>query len=168
MNDLIVIQNKVNDIYNRVFNGTKDVLDELDCVMIEILKYDDLSLYTDEEIQSISIIIANLTEKINLIYDMLDYKKDNMLTIEILREEFKILEMKRFELVNSYVMGIIQVNDINEFKDSLFKFRERLYAIPISDNTLLEIAKMKSKVQHFDTEVLEDEEILKVAYNNSN
>jgi hypothetical protein len=43
-----------------------------------------------------------------------------------------------------------------------------LYAIPISDNNLLEIAKMKSKIQHFNTQVLEDEEVLRTAYDNSN
>ncbi len=168
MNELVDIQNRVNDIYNEVFNGNRDVLNKLDNVMLDILKYDDLSLYTDEEISNISIVISKLTEKINLIYDMLEMKKDTLLTIEILREEFKILEMKRFEIVNSYVMGMVTINDINSFRDILFKFRQMLYAIPISDSTLLEIAKMKSKVQHFDTEVLEDEEILRVAYSNSN
>ena len=50
----------------------------------------------------------------------------------------------------------------------LFQFRNTLYAIPINDDNLLEIAKMKSKIQHFNTYVLEDEEILKQAYKNSN
>ena len=43
-----------------------------------------------------------------------------------------------------------------------------LYAIPISDNNLLEIAKMKSKIQHFNTQILEEEDILRAAYENSN
>ena len=33
---------------------------------------------------------------------------------------------------------------------------------------LLEVAKMKSKLQHYNTEVLEDEELLRLAYSNSN
>ena len=65
-------------------------------------------------------------------------------------------------------MGMVTIDTINSFKESLFQFRNMLYAIPISDNNLLEVAKMKSKVQHFNTEVLEDEEILKQAYSNSN
>ena len=65
-------------------------------------------------------------------------------------------------------MGIIKIEDINSFKQELFQFRDMLYAITISDSNLLEIAKMKSKVQHFNTEILEDEDILRVAYANSN
>lgn len=166
--ELSVIQDKVNDIYNRVFNGDKDVLKELDGILEEILKYSDLSLYSKEEINNISYIIGKLTEKINLIYEMLEIKKDNLLTVEMLREEFKIIEMKRFEILNNYVMGMVKIDDINLFKEMLFRFREKLYAISISDNTLIEIAKMKSRIQHFNTEVLEDEEVLKQAYANSN
>jgi hypothetical protein len=31
---------------------------------------------------------------------------------------------------------------------------------------MLEVAKMKSMVQHFNTEILEDEDVLRVAYSN--
>ena len=65
-------------------------------------------------------------------------------------------------------MGILKVADIDSFKEHLFQFRNLLYAITISDSNLLEIAKMKSKIQHFNTEILEDEDILKQAYENSN
>ena len=68
----------------------------------------------------------------------------------------------------SYLDENIGHEVINLFKDELFQFRNMLYAIPISDNNLLEIAKMKSKIQHFNTEILEDEDILRVAYANSN
>ena len=78
------------------------------------------------------------------------------------------IEIKKFNIENSYIMGIVKIEDINIFKDELFQFRNMLYAIPISDNNLLEIAKMKSKIQHFNTEILEDEDILRVAYENSN
>jgi hypothetical protein len=78
------------------------------------------------------------------------------------------LEIKKFNIENSYIMGMVRIDDINLFKDELFQFRNMLYAIPISDSNLLEIAKMKSKIQHFNTEILEDEEILKQAYENSN
>ena len=73
-----------------------------------------------------------------------------------------------FNIENSYIMGMVRIDDINIFKDELFQFRNMLYAIPISDNNLLEIAKMKSKIQHFNTQVLEDEEVLRTAYDNSN
>ena len=83
-----------------------------------------------------------------------------------IREDFKDLEIKKFNIINSYIMGVLKIEEINEFKNELF--RDMLYAIPISDDNILEIASLKSKVQHFNTEVLEDEEILRVAYQNSN
>ena len=94
-------------------------------------------------------------------------EEENSQLVE-LREEFAKLEIKHFAIVNDYVMGIVKNSQIDTFKEELFSFRDKLYAIPISDNNLLEIAKMKSKIQHFNTEVLEDEEILRQAYANSN
>lgn len=162
MEDLKIIQNKINDIYNKVFNGNKDVLEELDNLIVETLKYDTLeqSEYKD--------LLNTFIEKINLIYEMLEIKKDSLITVEMLKEEFKILELRRFEIENNYVMGILKIEDVENFRNILFNFRKKLYAIPISDNNILEIAKMKSKVQHFDTEISEDEDILQVAYANSN
>lgn len=85
-----------------------------------------------------------------------------------IREDFKALEIKKFNIINSYIMGVVKIEEIDVFKNELFRFRDMLYAIPISDDNILEIASLKSKVQHFNTEVLEDEEILRVAYQNSN
>ena len=85
-----------------------------------------------------------------------------------IREDFKALEIKKFNIINSYIMGVVKIEEIVVFKNELFRFRDMLYAIPISDDNILEIASLKSKVQHFNTEVLEDEEILRVAYQNSN
>ncbi len=88
--------------------------------------------------------------------------------MEVLRKEFKFLELKRFEIVSNYVTGMVRVSDIEDFKEKLFGFRDKLYAISISDDNLIEIAKMKSVVQHLNTEVLEDEDILAIAYQNEN
>ena len=85
-----------------------------------------------------------------------------------LRTEFQVLELKRFQIVNNYVMGIVKISEIKEFKDLLFSFRDKLYAISVSDSNLIEFAKMKSMVQHYNTEVLEDENILEMAYDNEN
>lgn len=168
MNDILLLKDRLDILYSEVLNGRENILDDLDSLLLEILKYDDLSLYDDEETEQIILMIKSFTEKINLIYDLLEIKKDNLLTMDNLRNEFKLLEIKRFNIVNNYVMGMVKINDIDTFKDVLFQFRNMLYAIPISDDNLLEIAKMKSKVQHFNTEVLEDEDILKQAYANSN
>ncbi len=168
MEELLLLKDKLDNLYNRVVDGNQDVLDELDDLLLVLLKYDDLSKYNSEEVEQIISLINSFTEKINLIYELLEVKRDNLLSLENLREEFAKLEMKRFMIVNNYVMGIVTIDDINSFRESLFQFRNRLYAISISDNNLLEIAKMKSKVQHFNTEVLEDEDVLKQAYTNKN
>lgn len=158
----------IDKLYIKVLSGNKDVMDELDILLIQILKYDDLSSYNDDEIELISLVIKNITDKVNLIYKLLDLNIKKEIILEDLEEEFKELEMKRFETVNRYVMGMISVEDIDDFKKVLFDFRDRLYAIQINDTNILRIAKMKSKVQHFDTEILEDEDVLRVAYANSN
>lgn len=85
-----------------------------------------------------------------------------------LRGEFNLLELKRFQIVNNYVMGIVKISEIEEFKKNLFAFRDKIDAISISDINLIELAKMKSQVQHYNTEVLEDENILEMAYQNVN
>lgn len=158
----------IDKLYIKVLSGNKDVIDELDILLIQILEYDDLSSYNDDEIELISLVIKNITDKVNLIYKLLDLNIKKEIILEDLEEEFKELEMKRFETINRYVMGMISVEDIDDFKKVLFDFRDRLYAIQINDTNILRIAKMKSKVQHFDTEILEDEDVLRVAYANSN
>lgn len=168
MEELLLLKDKLDILYNKVIDGNQGVLDELDNLLLVLLKYDDLSKYNRDEVEQIISLINAFTEKVNLIYELLEVKRDDLLSLENLREDFSKLEMKRFVIVNNYVMGMVTVDDIDSFRDSLFQFRNRLYAIPISDNNILEIAKMKSKVQHFNTEVLEDEEVLKQAYANKN
>ena len=90
-----------------------------------------------------------------------------MIDLEYLRKEFRIIEILRFNIVSNYVTGMVNSNDIEEFKDKFFKFRDHLYEFATTDENLLEIAKMKSQLQHYNTEVLEDEDLLKVAYSNS-
>lgn len=91
---------------------------------------------------------------------------DDKLTIEYLRKKFDILKAKHFNIINSYIMGNVKISDIEAFGNDLNKFREQLYKINITDEILLEVAKMKSQVQHFNTEIMEDEDVLKMAYAN--
>ena len=86
-----------------------------------------------------------------------------MIDLEMLRKEFQIIEILRFNIVSNYVTGMVNGNDIEKF----FSFRDKLYAFETSEDNLLEIAKMKSRLQHFNTEVLEDEDLLRVAFSNS-
>lgn len=88
--------------------------------------------------------------------------------MENIRVLFNNLEIEHFNIINSYIMGMVSVADINRFQAILDDFRTKLYELEINDDNLLEIAKMKSVVQHYNTEILEDEEVLKVAYSNSN
>lgn len=86
--------------------------------------------------------------------------------IEKLREDFINIEIQHFNITNCYIMGIVKIEDINRFKEALDNFRTNLYEFETNDENLLEIANMKSKIQHFNTEILEDEEVLSVAYRN--
>ena len=168
MNKALELKDKIDNLYNDVRNDVQGGISKLDKLFVEVLSLEDLSGYNEEEKQQIKELINSFIYKIKLIYEILEVKSDNLLTLEYLQEEFSKLEIKRFVIENNYVMGIIKIEDINSFKQELFQFRDMLYAITISDSNLLEIAKMKSKVQHFNTEILEDEDILRVAYANSN
>ena len=168
MNDALIIKDKLDNLYNEVLNGKEDVFKEADSIMIDIYKLEDIDIIDKDEEEFVNGLIHSFVDKINLMYDILDVKKDNLLTLEHLEEEFHKLEIKKFNIENSYIMGIIKIEDINAFGDELFQFRNMLYAIPISDSNLLEVAKMKSKIQHFNTQILEDEDILQQAYGNSN
>ena len=88
------------------------------------------------------------------------------MTLEELKNAFVIIEKERFTIINSYIMGVLKKTEIDRFEKVLFEFRDKLYQFECDDDNLLEIAKMKSMVQHFNTEILEDEEVLKVAYSN--
>jgi len=91
-----------------------------------------------------------------------------MIDIEELRRLYRIIEILRFNIVSNYVTGMVNVSDIEEFKKIFFDLRDKLDAFQTTEENLIEIAGMKSKLQHFNTEVLEDENILEVAYANSN
>lgn len=168
MEEILKLKEELDVLYDEVVNGNRDRLEELDKFILKLASFDSFNTSSAEELLFIDSLFNSLIEKMNLICDLLIVKKENLLTMDNIREEFKRLELKRFQIVNNYVLGMVELSQINIFKEELFQFRNMLYAIPISDDNLLEIAKMKSKIQHFNTEVLEDEEILKQAYNNLN
>lgn len=88
------------------------------------------------------------------------------MTIDNLREEFVEIEKFKFNIINCYIMGIIKKSEIDRFQLALFDFREKLYNYSYTEEEILEVAKMKSKVQHFTTEIIEDEDVLRMAYSN--
>lgn len=88
------------------------------------------------------------------------------MNIAILREEFLKIETLHFNIINNYIKAQIKINEISTFSQALTTFKEILYTYDYKEEELLEIAKMKSKIQHFNTEILEDEEILSMAFRN--
>ena len=163
LDELLKLNTQLDEIFRKVINGNKDVLDEIDNLLLQVVNYDN-----DLEDEVIKSSIDTFSTKLNLIYKLIGQKENENLNIVDLENEFKSIELERFNIVNNYVMGIVKIDEINNFKEHLFKFRDKLYSINFDDKTILKIAKMKSKVQHFNTEILEDEEMLKMAYANVN
>lgn len=87
--------------------------------------------------------------------------------IEEIRKLFFVLEKDRFTIVNNYIMGIISIQEVTMFGQKIEKIRNLLDNFQTNDENLLEIAKYKSKIQHFYTEIMEDEELLRMAYSNN-
>ena len=87
--------------------------------------------------------------------------------IEKIRKLFFVLEKDRFTIVNNYIMGIISIQEVTMFGQKIEKIRNLLDNFQTNDENLLEIAKYKSKIQHFYTEIMEDEELLRMAYSNN-
>ena len=161
LDELLKLNTQLDEIFRKVINGNKDILDEIDSLLIQVVNYDN-----DLEDEVIKSSIDTFSTKLNLIYKLIGQKENENLNIVDLENEFKSIELERFNIVNNYVMGIVKISEIKDFKDLLFKFRERLDGIIISDINLIEFAKMKSQIQHYNTEVLEDENILSMAYSN--
>lgn len=155
---------ELDKLYFEVVNGNKNYQDRLDALIIDVLSFKEEDLY--DEVIAMTIVAFN--QKVNLITKISPLTLTIPITLDTARDEFQQLEFQQFQINNSYILGTLTVADIDSFRDKLFAFRDKLYAIPISDSNIIEIAKMKSKIQHYETEILEDEDILKVAYQNSN
>ena len=86
--------------------------------------------------------------------------------IDKIREEFFYLEKERYLILNDYILGTVKLDKVLEFGKKIEEIRKYLEEVIITEENLLEIANIKSKVQHFYTEIMEEEELLKQAYNN--
>ncbi len=155
---------ELDKLYFEVVNGNKNYQDRLDALIIDVLSFKEEDL--SDEVIAMTIVAFN--QKVNLITKISPLTLTIPITLDTARDEFQQLEFQQFQINNNYILGTLTVADIDSFKNKLFAFRDKLYAIPISDSNIIEIAKMKSKIQHYETEILEDEDILKVAYQNSN
>ena len=90
-----------------------------------------------------------------------------MNTFLTLQNELTIIEREHYAIIDSYIKGLLLYEDIKRFERLLFTFRDKLFAYVYKEEEILEIAKMKSKIQHYNTEILEDEDMLNMAYKNS-
>ena len=81
--------------------------------------------------------------------------------IEQIRASFLELEGKHYNIINNYIVKKITKEEYKEFTVKLFKFREILDNYQPKKEEIYEIAGMKSRIQHYITDTVEDEEILK-------
>lgn len=90
------------------------------------------------------------------------------MNLEDLNNTFITIEKKHFNIINNFIKGQITYDEVKEFENLFMQFKENLYQYVPQQEEIIPIAKMKSKLQHYNTEILEDEELLKQAYSNTN
>ncbi len=163
---------ELDSLYRNLIKGNKNIDKKLNDLINKMMKYTEDVESLDMETKELAIrAITIFNSKVELINDLLnkDIFKPSTIDMGYLRDTMDSLEVKRYELLNNYVLGKIIKEELDEFEKELVAFKKRVYEIePEDDEMLLEIARMKSKIQHLNTEVLEDEDVLKVAYMNSN
>ncbi len=163
---------ELDSLYKSLIKGNKNIDKKLNDLINKMMKYAEDIESLDMETKELAIrAITIFNSKVELINDLLnkDIFKPSAINMGYLRDTMDSLEVKRYELLNNYVLGKIIKEELDEFEKELVAFKKRVYEIePEDDEMLLEIARMKSKIQHLNTEVLEDEDVLKVAYMNSN
>ncbi len=87
--------------------------------------------------------------------------------IDEIRRIFFLLEKDHYIIVNNYITGRVNIEEVEEFGKKIELIRSLLDSFVTDEENLLEIAKYKSKVQHFYTEIMEDEDLLDMAYSNN-
>ena len=156
--------NRINQIYSDMLNKKYESFGNLKDIHKELVMLKD-EIKPGENEDLIKRIINICNEQISLItYLNEEYCKD----IDYIRNSFLGLEKAHYEVTNKYITGVILPSDIKEFENIIQKFKTILYKHNPSEENVMEVAKMKSKVQHFTTEILEDEDVLKIAYSNKN
>lgn len=163
---------EIDQVFSDVVHGNRNIEEKLKNMIDEMATYTE-ELYLDGSIEREFAleVVEEFGNKVSLIQRLLeiDIFKPSSVSVDDLRNKMDDLELKRYEIMNRYVTGVLTKEEIDLFEIELKAFKKRIYeVIPENDDILLEIAKMKSKIQHLNTEILEDEEVLRVAYNNSN
>ena len=153
---------RINAIYDDVLNKKMDSYDKLNDIYKEINVLSNEIRSSDEIVKRIVNLCSEEIKIINYVYKNLNVDIDD------LRKQFMDVEKNHFEITNKYIKGVITKSDIDEFGNVLNNFKDVLYIFTYNDENMIEVAKMNSKIQHYVTEILEDEEVLKIAYQNSN
>lgn len=89
------------------------------------------------------------------------------LTYDELKKDFLLLEKMRYEIVDSYILGNVIINQVDDFKTFFMLIRSSINTLVVTEENVYKVAKIKSKMQHYYTEILEDDELLTMAYKNS-
>lgn len=84
-----------------------------------------------------------------------------------LQNDYLELEKKHFVIIDSYVIGMVTKEEIKDFENFYTEMHEAVYEMETNEENIREIARIKSILQHYYTEILEDEELLTMAYSNS-
>lgn len=155
---------RLNRLYLDVLANKLIDVNELDEIM-DSVNGNDISSFSEDDRVILCNVIGGCSNVVSVIKYLLS-KRDVNVPLQELRDEFLILEREHYVIVNKYITGIINVSDVNNFDLVLNKFKTKLYEYVTNEEDIMEVAKMKSKVQHFRTEVLEDEDLLKIAYSN--
>ena len=155
----------INRMYIDVLNGCSVDINLLDSFNVELSNI-PFKEFNVEEKDILSSVVTSCVEQVNLINYLVMKREFNVSSIDGLREEFVVIEKERFNIINSYIVGILKKSEIDRFEELWSCFKEKLYQYSPLEDELLEVAKMKSKMQHFSTEIFEDEEVLRVAYRN--
>ncbi len=87
-------------------------------------------------------------------------------SFEEANKDLELLEIKHFGIIDAYITGMLKIDEVKEFETFLADMREAIYEMEVEEEHIMDIAKIKSKMQHYYTEILEDEELLSVAYRN--
>lgn len=159
MKEYLEYLNELHKIYQEVLDGKKveeDRIKDLTYKISNVNEQDELMLE-----------IANIfrLEK-NLINKMRSHNVNKENTIEDIRNDFQKLEVLHFNIINAYIRGKVLKADYDAFCSYILGFKDKLYSFTPEESEILEIAKMKSKVQHYITEVVEDEDLIKTTYEN--
>jgi len=160
----------LDKIYEQILLGNYDVLGKLQTIVESVISFQDL----DKDSVNYPLFqefLEAFETKTSLIYKILELDDGESVKeykLADLQKKMNIIEMKHFDYVQKAMFEQLTFQEYEDFRKGIESFRNILDRFQCDDENLLEVAGMKSRVQHFITDFLEDEEVLRVAYQNKN